>query len=73
MKIAVTSDLHGILPEIEPCELVLICGDIIPLRIQRNIPQSESWLKGEFAEWINSLQCERVIMIGGNHEFTNFN
>lgn len=69
MKIAVTSDLHGILPEIEPCELVLICGDIIPLRIQRNIPQSESWLKGEFAEWINSLQCERVIMIGGNHDF----
>lgn len=70
MKIAVTSDLHGILPEIEPCELVLICGDIMPLRIQRNIPQSESWLKGEFAEWINSLQCEAVYMVGGNHDYS---
>lgn len=69
MKIAVTSDLHGFLPEIEPCELVLICGDIMPLRMQRNIPQSESWLKGEFAEWINSLHCGLVLMVGGNHDF----
>lgn len=70
MKICATSDLHGILPEIkEPCELVLICGDIMPLRMQRNIPQSEKWLKTEFADWIKSLPCEGVVMVGGNHDF----
>ena len=54
MKICVTSDLHGILPKIEePCEVVLICGDIMPLRMQRNIPQSEKWLKTTFAEWMH--------------------
>lgn len=70
MKICVTSDLHGILPKIEEsCELVLICGDIIPLRMQRNIPQSEKWLKTTFAEWVNSLPCDQVFMVGGNHDF----
>lgn len=70
MKICATSDLHGILPEIkEPCELVLICGDIMPLRMQRNIPQSEKWLKTEFADWVKSLPCEGVVMVGGNHDF----
>lgn len=69
MKICATSDLHGFLPEIESCELVLICGDIMPLRMQRNIPQSEKWLKTTFAEWVNNLPCESVIMVGGNHKF----
>lgn len=69
MEIAVLSDLHGYLPEVTPCEIVLICGDIVPLYMQRNIPQSESWLAGEFAEWINNLPCEQVYMVGGNHDF----
>lgn len=34
MKICATSDLHGNLPNIEPCELVLICGDIVSLQAQ---------------------------------------
>ena len=34
MRIGVTSDLHGILPEVEPVDLLLICGDIMPLNIQ---------------------------------------
>lgn len=42
MKICILSDLHGFLIEdIQPCELVLICGDIVPLRMQRNKPQCE--------------------------------
>lgn len=70
MRICVTSDLHGILPKIEePCNVVLICGDIMPLCMQRNIPQSEKWLKTTFAEWVNDLPCESVIMVGGNHDF----
>ena len=33
------SDLHGELPDAhEVAEITLICGDIIPLRMQRNIP-----------------------------------
>lgn len=46
MKICVLSDLHGFLIDyIQPCELVLICGDIVPLRMQRNKPQCEKMAK----------------------------
>lgn len=70
MKIVALSDLHGYLPEVvEPCDLVLICGDVIPLHIQKDIPRSEHWLSTIFAQWINDLPCEMAYMVGGNHDF----
>ena len=69
LKICVISDLHGNLIDIQPCELLLICGDIIPLKIQRNIPQSIKWFKEEFIPWTESLPCEEVVFIAGNHDF----
>lgn len=70
MKFGALSDLHGILPEItEECDIYLICGDITPLKMQRNIPQSKKWLSHEFAQWVNNLPCEKVFMVGGNHDF----
>lgn len=68
LSICVMSDLHGVLPYIESCDILLICGDIVPLRMQRNKPQCEKWLKTSFADWIKSLPCERVIFIAGNHD-----
>lgn len=69
MKVCATSDLHGFLPEIEPCDLLLICGDIMPLSIQTNMPESEKWLKEVFIPWIDSLPIDQVILIAGNHDF----
>jgi predicted phosphodiesterase len=69
MRITVTSDLHGILPEIEPTELLIICGDIIPLRIQNNVPASNKWFNGAFKDWVEKLPCDKVIMTPGNHDY----
>lgn len=69
MRICVLSDLHGnLISDIEPCELVLICGDIVPLKMQNNFPQTDSWLKKRFSKWINALPCEKVIIVAGNHD-----
>ena len=64
------SDLHGYLPEVEPCDLVLICGDIVPLRIQGRTKDSYKWFSTEFKEWAMDLPCDKVIFIAGNHECT---
>lgn len=70
LSICVMSDLHGYLPEVEPCNLVLICGDIVPLRIQHRTKDSYKWFSNEFEEWAMELPCDKVIFIAGNHECT---
>ena len=77
MTIAVISDLHGNLPiypskyweGIEECELLLICGDILPLSIQSNMPRSRDWLIEDFKPWAASLPVEQVYFIAGHHDF----
>ena len=77
MTIAVISDLHGNLPiypskyweGIEECELLLICGDILPLSIQSNMPRSRDWLIDDFKPWAASLPVEQVYFVAGNHDF----
>lgn len=77
MTISCISDLHGNLPiypspyweGIEECELLLICGDILPLRIQTNMLESRLWLTEEFKPWAASLPVEQVYFIAGNHDF----
>lgn len=77
MKIAVISDLHGYLPiypskyweGIEECEILLICGDILPLHCQSKMIESRLWLIEEFKPWAESLPVEQVYFIAGNHDF----
>lgn len=71
MKVIALSDCHGLLlpiKEFEPCELVCICGDISPLKIQANHKKMRKWLTKEFKPWCESLPCNKVIFIAGNHD-----
>ena len=70
MRICAFSDMHGNLDfKIEPCDIVLICGDIVPLKIQSYSTPSEEWFKTTFIPWCNNLPCEKVVFIGGNHDW----
>lgn len=69
MKIVAISDLHGHLPKLQPCDVVVICGDIVPPNIQKNYEASLAWLSGPFQSWALNLDCKKVIFIAGNHDF----
>lgn len=69
MKVCALSDLHGTLPIIEPCDLVIIAGDIVPLDIQRNYIKSEDWFYTTFSNYIKQMPCDKVIIVAGNHDF----
>lgn len=69
MKIVAISDTHGYLPELPECDIVCICGDILPLKVQRDNLRSVSWLCQDFKPWAESLPCKKVIFIAGNHDF----
>lgn len=76
MKIASVSDLHGNLityPStywngLEECEVLFICGDVIPLDIQFNSVKSYDWLLKEFKPWAEALPVEKVFITAGNHD-----
>lgn len=69
MKICAISDIHGYLPIIPECEVLCICGDIIPLDIQRDYESSLSWLRGPFQQWALRVPCQKIIFTWGNHDF----
>lgn len=68
MLIGAISDLHGNLIDLYPCEVLFICGDISPLRLQFNMEEMEYWITNEFLPWCEKLSCERIFLIAGNHD-----
>lgn len=70
MKITALSDIHGdLIYNIPECDVVCICGDIVPVYIQRNDAKCLNWFIEEFIPWTNKLKCDKVIIIAGNHDF----
>lgn len=69
MRICAFSDMHGQYDfNVEPCDIVLICGDIVPLKIQNYSNDTEKWFKTFFIPWCTNLPCEKVLFIAGNHD-----
>lgn len=70
MKICGISDIHGDLSvKIQPCDVLCICGDIVPLEVQVNSKKSKRWLKEMFIPWCSKQPCKKVLIVGGNHDF----
>ena len=69
IKICGISDIHGSLIDIPECDILCICGDILPLDIQRNNDESVAWLAGPFQKWALDAPCKHIIMIWGNHDW----
>lgn len=69
IKICGISDMHGTLLDIPECDILCICGDILPLSFQHDIDKSIAWLAGPFQKWLLDAPCKHVIMIWGNHDF----
>jgi Icc-related predicted phosphoesterase len=65
VKILATSDLHGELPEINPCDLLVIAGDICPDGLPS---QQAQWLDRSFRKWLHEIPAKEVVAIAGNHD-----
>lgn len=68
-KICAISDIHGSLIDIPECDILCICGDILPLDIQRCKYKSIAWLAGPFQKWLLEAPCKHVVITWGNHDF----
>jgi Icc-related predicted phosphoesterase len=68
MRVLAVSDLHGYLPHIPDCELLLLGGDYCPTR---NTDMEYRFINGPFREWLKELvpRIRYVVGIAGNHDF----
>ncbi len=68
MRVAAVADLHGHLPDVPPCDLLLLGGDLCPVRDHDVITQA-GWLGGPFRTWLDDVPATAVAAIAGNHDF----
>ena len=79
MRIAATSDLHGILPSHPPMhydndtlavhdfDVLIVAGDVAP-NIWQSLKQEKEWTKRNFYPWLEIVPAKHKIFIAGNHD-----
>jgi Icc-related predicted phosphoesterase len=71
MRVGAVADLHGLLPTIPACDVLVIAGDVCPNEDHGEAFQAR-WLEREFARWLAGLAglgVGRIVGIAGNHDF----
>src|SRR5262245_66452598 len=74
MRIVAISDQHGFLPEIPPCDLVIVAGDVCPDRmgpfLAMHAPdQQKSWFNATIRPWLARSAATHKILTWGNHDW----
>jgi len=65
IRIIATSDLHGNLPVIQECDLLILGGDICP---DGSSTHQAQWLDQNFRSWLDKVPAKEVVAIAGNHD-----
>jgi Icc-related predicted phosphoesterase len=68
MRLVLTSDLHGHLPEVPPCDALLIAGDLCPIE-NHDAEFQALWLREQFVPWLRAVPARQKLFTAGNHDF----
>lgn len=69
INLCALSDTHGQFGfDIEPVDLLLIGGDIVPLSIQSSIDKCNNWFEKTFVPWCEKQPAEKIVVVAGNHD-----
>lgn len=74
MRIVAVSDLHGHLPEIPPCDLLIVAGDICPDRFGpflalHDPPSQRVWFDQNVRPWLAASPATHKLLTWGNHDW----
>ena len=68
VRIAVTADLHGYLPPVPACDVLVLAGDLTPAT-NHEVGFQARWLDETLRPWLESTPAGHVAAIAGNHDF----
>lgn len=71
VTLCATSDLHGNLPEIPPCDILVIAGDVCP-HDDHELAYQQDWLETVFDPWLSAVPAVNVVGVAGNHDLALF-
>lgn len=63
-----TADLHGHLPPVPDCDVLVIAGDMTPPS-DHGLAFQRAWLDTTFRGWLSRAPAREVVAIAGNHDF----
>ena len=78
MRIAATSDCHGMLDQavMPPADVLVIAGDYAPnfasIGEADDARKQLEWAKGPFSRFLRSLPYKKVVLVAGNHDWLHF-
>jgi Icc-related predicted phosphoesterase len=74
MRIVALSDLHGHLPEVQPCDLLIVAGDVCPDRVGEALAEHDPtaqkvWFDESVRPWLAASPAAHRILTWGNHDW----
>lgn len=64
--ICATSDLHGHLPDVPECDLLLVAGDLCG---PSDVHRQAAWLGHRFRRWLDEVPAKEIVGVAGNHDW----
>jgi len=74
LKIQAIADTHGsyFIEQLEPCDLLLMAGDISPVRCDHSYQNQKQWFEDTFVPQLKEIQergiAKYIVFIAGNHD-----
>lgn len=74
MRIVALSDQHGFLPDIPPCDLLIVAGDVCPDRMgrlwaDRHPLAQKGWFDNIARPWLAAAPATHKLLTWGNHDW----
>jgi hypothetical protein len=74
MRIVALSDQHRCLPEIPPCDLLIVAGDVCPDLVEGHLAgdrpeRQRAWFDAHARPWLSRAPATHRILTWGNHDF----
>ncbi len=74
MRIVALSDQHGFLPDVPPCDLLIVAGDVCPDRFGPFMAvhdpyQQQAWFDRTVRPWLAATPATHKLLTWGNHDW----